>query len=115
MEPATGPTPSQDESTLAREIRAAGVDGRAAANYADLFEGVAALCSSPAVKTTEDLKRAEVNGRDLLGQSHSAALAPIAEREFDCLSKPAPLDDALRAECRQAFERFAAAMREVAR
>jgi len=115
MEAANGPAPAQGESPLAREIRAAGVDGHAAANYADLFEGVAALCSSPAVRTTEDLKRAEVNGRALLGQSHTEALAPIAEREFACLAKSAPLDDALRTECRQAFERFAAAMREVAR
>ena len=115
MEPAAGPAPAQDESALAREIRAAGVESHAAANYADLFEGIAALCSSPAVKTTEELKRAEVNGREILGQAHSASLAPIAEREFACLAKSAPLDDALRSECRQAFERFAAAMREVAR
>ena len=115
MEPGVGSAPAQDESALAREIRAAGVDSRAAANYADLFEGIAALCESPAVKTTEELKRAEVNGRELLGQPHSEALAPIAEREFACLARSASLDRALRSECRQAFERFAAAMREVAR
>lgn len=115
MEPAAGPMPTQDESALAREIRTAGVDAHAAANYADLFEGIATLCSSPAVKTTEDLKRAEINGREILGQSHAEALAPIAEREFACLAKSAPLDDALRTECRRAFERSAAAMREVAR
>ncbi|HVW01063.1 MAG TPA: hypothetical protein VHB77_12010, partial [Planctomycetaceae bacterium] len=102
MEPKTGPAPDREESALAAEIRVAGVDRQAAANYADLFEGMAALCASPAVTTTEDLKRAEVNGREVLGQAHSERLAPIAQREFACLAQPAPLNEALRTECRQA-------------